>query len=151
ARAPNIKWRDWPLRKIGARIHCLGHAAKHPIWRGLLPNRIDCPTEDVVIDLVDRDALNCCQPVRGEYDVVVRERHYLTLDMSEPGIQSDIFASPPLSEDHHRQFESARLENTKAIIVAAVVHCNHLPPTCGWLQTLQRIEHTGQGMRAIVR
>src|SRR6516162_8718697 len=77
-RAPNIMRRDWPLQEIGARIHnVFRHAAQHPIWRMLFPNGIDSSTEDIVIDFLRRDALNRYQPVRGEYNVVVGQRHYL--------------------------------------------------------------------------
>jgi hypothetical protein len=57
ARAPNPNRMDWPLRELGARIHPFGDAAKNPIWRSLLPNRIDCSTEDVIIDLLRCDVV----------------------------------------------------------------------------------------------
>ena len=73
----------------------------------------------------------------------------ITLDMRKPCVQGDIFASPRLAEGHHRQFDNALLEDSKAIIVAGVVDCNYLPPARGWLQSLQSVEHARQGMRAV--
>ncbi len=149
AGAPNPKRMDWPLREIGARIHPFGDAAKDPIWGRLLPKQIDCPAKDVVINLSRRDALNCYQPLRGEYDVVVGQRYNIALDMPEPGIQGHILASPRLAESQHRQIDSTLLENSKAVILAAIVDSNHLPPARGRLHLLQTVQHARQSVLAI--
>src|ERR1700746_980549 len=63
--APDRDSVDRPFRKVSPTQEAFWNAIKHPRWRGLLPNRINHTTENIIIRPCRGDIFNRNKPVAG--------------------------------------------------------------------------------------